>query len=279
MAHPLDSARFKLARAHSHFEELNREIDAFLVTPSYDVTSDEDLEGLWYIARLKVLAEPPDSLSPIAGDLCQNLRAALDHAVYALSTTKPEGTAFPIFSNEGDYRRSRGRNPSYRDVQLAGVPDTYRTVIDSVQPYNRGNQADWDYLAVLRWFTNFDKHRVLHAAFAKPRNIRIEYPPPVREMDIIPQGQTGPLDDGAELFRFRFLGPIEDEMSVQLKIDLVVGFGDRAIDAFDLRDLGHYVDDLVERLAGLAGDQSPPAGVTAANGGSPSPPDPSPEDV
>jgi len=63
-----------------------------------------------------VRKEPPRDLAPVIGDSVHNLRSALDHLVYELSSTTVRekiNTQFPIFTDERDYRK-RGE-PMIRD--------------------------------------------------------------------------------------------------------------------------------------------------------------------
>lgn len=223
----LASARLKLARAREHFKTLKIETDAFVESEPYAVSSDPEVKDGWQIFRFRIFQEPPIRLAVIAGDVVNNVNSALDHLIYALSLTKASGTGFPVFLRIDDYS-------SHRDRLLQGVPEwPDRAIIDAYQPYERGNTLDP--LWLMRSFANADKHRVTQPAYSRPHRLRIEAPPGYRGQ-VIPPQITGPLYDGAELFRVRLSGPAPPEGGVHMKtrMDLTIGYGDRLTDNIEI---------------------------------------------
>src|SRR5207244_3188884 len=109
MPHPLDGAFQRVSRAGEHLEQLKREIEAFrhhqrqLVLFDFQSRSKEDLLGDG------TEVAPPLLFSILIGEVCYNLRAALDYLIYELaildSGSPQEGTQFPIDDAEDLFKR------------------------------------------------------------------------------------------------------------------------------------------------------------------------------
>lgn len=119
---------------------------------------------------------PPDDWPLLAGEAIQNLRAALDHMVYAVSGEK-SGTQFPIFTDPAEFKE---KAPG----MLRGVPGPVRATIENAQPY-RSYPPDpaQTMLEQLRVLSNRDKHRTLativsaveHEGVATPEGVSITW--------------------------------------------------------------------------------------------------------
>lgn len=240
MADGLDSPRMKLARAIEHFETMKRETDAFMGTDPYALSTNEKVDDVWHVGRLQVRAEPPRMLGTIAGDVVNNVNAALDHLVYERSVTKPDrGTGFPVSLSVSDYAL-------HRDRLLDGVPDwPDRAIIDAYQPYERGMQADP--LWLMRVFANADKHRVVQPAFARPHRLRFQLPPGYNA-NVTVVDHKGPLHDGAELYRLGLIGPpiSEGGVKVNARLDLTIGYGDLLIDGNEIGQMLALAKEIID---------------------------------
>jgi len=75
----------KFERAREHIEALEDAAEAWLDTDAYTIVRDVDPQSGLTVRRAKITESPPYSLGLIAGDAIHNLRAALDHVVYAIS--------------------------------------------------------------------------------------------------------------------------------------------------------------------------------------------------
>jgi hypothetical protein len=155
MAIDFSSARRKLARAKEHFQELNRQLADYLEERPYqqiiepDPANAEQLEH-----KIKITKPLPDSLGDVVGDVVTNLRAALDHATYALAaegkTEDPKNAAFPFARTEPEFENSlKGR--------AKDVPAKYYDLLRSFKPYKGGNEVLWG----LNMICNADKHKML----------------------------------------------------------------------------------------------------------------------
>ncbi|MGH9153731.1 MAG: hypothetical protein ACRD03_15320 [Acidimicrobiales bacterium] len=214
---PLDSARTKLARAEEHLAGVNMETGTFLAAHPYGTLRDVDATGTKYVFRLIVRDDPPLRLSVLAGDVIQNARAALDHAVVALAhhqspvrlTEKEEGKLqFPIVTNPADFvgQVNQGR--------LSGIHDT--TFIEAMQPYHGGSVGD--VLALLNRLSNVDKHRRLSILTYSMRQGRLRRPPDAEIID--PHWSKDALVDGAVIARFVLSRPCPE-----VEVELEASFG------------------------------------------------------
>lgn len=157
----LSSVQLKLDRAAHHIESLRAEMQAFSRRkPSpFDHRTEERPRpdgSVEYVLYAIVREYPPSTWALIIGDAVQNIRAALDHLAYELSTPagRKRGTAFPIFDNEDDFK-ARG------EPKIGTIEGDERTLIERVQPYNASKVPADNPLAVLRKLSNLDKHRLL----------------------------------------------------------------------------------------------------------------------
>lgn len=168
--HPLESPIWKIRRAEKHIESINTYIHLWeSLEPSRLVRSlntDQTLYEYRVVARFPPLLD----IGFAIGEFAYQLRSALDQIVYALSVF-PDGlttddldraertTSFPV-------RRTRD-DKAIREC-LKFVPDGIKELawkaIDSVQPYQQGDMAEYDPLSVLDQMNIRDKHRVLEPA-------------------------------------------------------------------------------------------------------------------
>src|SRR5829696_2335396 len=93
-------AEVKIARAHAHFETVEREITRVVGNNAYTTPSEHDAECTEYRFTIEGLKPLRGDLSAIVGDLLHNLRSALDHLAHGLidaAGSRPTpSTMFPI---------------------------------------------------------------------------------------------------------------------------------------------------------------------------------------
>src|SRR5581483_10715956 len=98
----------------------------------------------------------------LAGDAIQNLRSALEHAVWAgVPSRMRRRTQFPIFKDPCEFQ-VLGR------PMIAGLSEPIRALIEEAQPCNGmfSDAPEWDPLWQLRDLSNRDKHRTLSTVAA-----------------------------------------------------------------------------------------------------------------
>lgn len=150
-------AKSKMSRAKKHLDSLKRELRRFRNSKPISSRTERDLKKGGYLVRIRVRRVPP-GMSLILGDFLNCTRAALDHLVWSLAKLTipyPEHTYFPILDvNNSDNRRTFARYTN-------GVPAEAAAIIESLQPYHRGDVAAArnDLLWRLHTLCAVDKHR------------------------------------------------------------------------------------------------------------------------
>ncbi len=156
----------KLKRAKENIQNLAREVDAFLTEGRYGLSvSDSDPKLAGEAISYHRTREIPPRFSVLAGEALYNLRSCLDRLACILhlanNGSSCERTEFPIYLNDprndpkesGKYAR---KIKMFREVS----PNT-QALIEGLQPYQPGNNAPNNTLAILHTLNNIDKHREL----------------------------------------------------------------------------------------------------------------------
>lgn len=153
-SHPLDRAFARVNRAEEHLAELVRhiairgkkQVEAFRFEPNPQEPK-----------KIVMNRGQPLSIEPIfgilIGEICYNLRAALDYLIYELAILDSkhihERTQFPIEDKQKKFAW-------WIDNRLMGLNSAHVAAIERLQPY-KGCQ----WTAALRDISNPDKHRSL----------------------------------------------------------------------------------------------------------------------
>ncbi len=190
----------KLAWADHQSKVFEDQRTAWHAAGGYGVEFEPQPNSPEHVIRLKA-EDTPDVFSLVIGDALHAMRSGLDHLAFALSEafTSPltteiaERIEFPIF---GDRAMTIGE----RSRKLGAMDPAAATIIEGLQPHQRGNNYADDPLWVLYDLARIDRHRLLHVTVAQLQgvgvggdNLHIE------SMTI---GGWGPnAEDGAELGR------------------------------------------------------------------------------
>lgn len=195
----LSSAHRKLERALEHLYRIERQIRVWHQSNPYRPTlqDDPDAPGYRWLGIMHIDKRPDFvGLSARFGDMIQNFRSALDHAVYAFAlahhgtlTLKQERSLqFPIASTADEWIKQQG----WIDL----VPMRVRAEIKRLQPLNRVDTSEHGALAMIRDFNNADKHRLLHIVDVLPSRATVKPRTPISgRFDAV--FETGLLKDGA----------------------------------------------------------------------------------
>src|SRR5579864_265336 len=154
---------------------------------------------------MHVNEEPPLlRWSLISADCISNLRAVLDHLVYAVATCEsgikpPVNEAqlsFPIVKSRAKF------DDAVEHGALGDISDPVRALIETFQPYNRSHTHLPPLLQILRDLNNADKHRLLRLVYVAMQEGKIDVTedsdnpiPP----NAIPGPLHGTIQDGAEI--------------------------------------------------------------------------------
>src|SRR5712691_443391 len=117
----------------------------------------------------------PESIRLLLGDCFQNLRAALDHEVYAQSAVRhgkhwadTAGTAFPVHRSKTSFEQ-RGRK------HINGLAPKAQAVVESVQPFHQPPNPIAELLVFVHDVARVDRHRLLQLAAVQPRSFEISH--------------------------------------------------------------------------------------------------------
>jgi hypothetical protein len=212
---PFHSARLKLERAQEHIERLGELVEDWLETDAYTVSRETDPETGYTVRRAKIKSPPPHLISTVAGDAIQNLRTALDHAVFEMaSRAGPVSRAtesrlmFPIAGNENTKGEPADGEVIFRRMiasgYLTGVPDRARDFIQQEQPYRWNEEADgykYHSLWTVHDLNRIDKHRRLTVATAF-LDMQFVTTPASVEPRITFHRAEGPVRDGDPLVTY-----------------------------------------------------------------------------
>jgi len=153
------SAQRKLARGIEHVQTLRGEAATFVDDEAYVFVVERERRSSQEVKYRCVAVEkkpPPDHWPLLAGEAIQNLRSALDHAVFSLVPKRKRGMSqFPIFTDHCEFQVN-GRK------QIPRIPAPIAALIEAAQPYNVAPEApSREFLEILRRLSNIDKHREL----------------------------------------------------------------------------------------------------------------------
>jgi hypothetical protein len=168
---PFDGARQRLARAKTHIKDLKRSLDAFVDRDPYRHIVHKDPDGIHEIHKLSAKRRSlPVSFGNIATDAIENMRAALDLAVYPIgvqcNSPDLDKVCFPFCGNERDWAGRAGS-------ACRGFREEIITLLKGFEPYKGGNDLLW----ALNEFTRISKHKRITTAAFQFRIIRAHWYP------------------------------------------------------------------------------------------------------
>jgi hypothetical protein len=160
VAHPLDGARAKIARAEYHLEELHSETGFWINGSPYALMEKRDTKPDTYCFELIEMHDPPMALGLIFGDYVHNLRSALDHLVWQFvllnGRTVPRHRWNEVYFPVVDTRVGEfWEKPPLRWLTAEQV-----MFIEGFQPYRSGDAPNP--LSDLNYLWNADKHRLIN---------------------------------------------------------------------------------------------------------------------
>jgi|SRR5215212_2196849 len=156
------SHELRLDRALQHLQSLEAEDRRWREGNPYRIIHELDPQTSKKLVRVEVLSQPSVRLGLLIGDCLHNLRSALDNLAYELAVAYtgdplPDAVAtrseFPIL---GDRPMKAGE----RQRKIGGIHPDAQTIIEGLQPYQRGQHYAVDPLWVLHELSNIDKHRL-----------------------------------------------------------------------------------------------------------------------
>ena len=213
----------RLERAWEYLQRLEAECRGWLKPRPYRVYGELDPERRNKLIKVEIFRAPPPELGLLIGDCLHNMRSALDNLVYdlaiahrgfPLSKSIAKGSQFPIFKDRDQFM-GKGMN------QIRGIHPDAKAIIESLQPYHRGEKFAFHRLWMLRELSNADKHRLLHPTLLQPSAMAYF----ADELDVFDITWTlGPVENGAEIARYPYSGEVGAEMDVKANFTFRIGF-------------------------------------------------------
>lgn len=205
MSLDLTSVRAKLARSAEHAQTIRDEIRAWMERNPYSLIKQRNAECTRFSLILRI-NETPQLLrwSLIFADYLNNLRASLDHLVYAIASHQSapsppayEGRlAYPLTDSDERFNDAVVRH------KLGTIGDPVRAEIQRCQPYNRPHEKLPPLLSLIRDLNNADKHRLVGLAYGTVHTGNIGFtgfqPPGANIRPTLPH--HGEIKDGMEVF-------------------------------------------------------------------------------
>lgn len=215
----------KIGRAEAHAKSVSEEILAWKKREPYSITSHRKPNlGHHRIVIHFDSTLQRDRWALICGDCIHNLRSALDYLVYAIAVHESGRNPppnhrvlqFPITDSAVGFSKQLWR--------IQSLSLTVRTIIESVQPYNRPHRVLPPLLGIVRDLDDADKHRLLNVAVHRQQsgNLDLGIPPPSQLTSAV-EWNNGDLTDGAELASFTVQPPPATDVKCHYTISRAVG--------------------------------------------------------
>ncbi len=220
----------RLRRALYHLECLKADVEVWAEERPYRVWSEFDVDSRYRVTCLEVLVPPPAHLSHIIGDCIHNLRAALDNLALELAVVFEGGAVPSKIETDSGFPIFRYKNPKELDRRLRGIDPRAKTIIEGLQPYERGDRYRGDYLWQLHWLDIEDKHRLPHVALFAQRGSGLFIPDNLTADDI--KFFWNPIENRAPIARYPAFDKTGVEVDVQITPMLSVAFGQRVPQEF-----------------------------------------------
>jgi hypothetical protein len=165
MASALEAAWAKYQRACEDLKTLDADTRRFLDREPYRAAVKFEPETGWHIAHIRILEEPPPTLSVHVGSLAYQCYSALNHVVWQLVVRKVgKKRAYALRNHVGFPLALKPR-----DFQSLCTPQNVskpaRAVLESLQPYRRPHKLTGHPLLLIKELADADKHRVLAPSY------------------------------------------------------------------------------------------------------------------
>lgn len=225
----MHSAFQKLRRADDHLTALKVAFQRFNDTKPHHLVQGEvtECDRRYGVINVGYARPIPTDFGLIIGDVCNNLRSALDHLLWYFHVVRnaafDRNVYFPIFESEAAFKKTAGSK------NIGGLSAELKALFEWAQPYKRGNNL----LPILRKLNDTDKHRLIRvlAATADFEGIQISAEVFIKKPGEKPAALMVPtrqrIEQGTELIRFPLPEP-KPERGVNVNVGLryEVVFGD-----------------------------------------------------
>lgn len=197
-------------------------------------------DGSWYIVTCEPFHQLDIRLPIIAGDIIHNLRSTFDHIIWQLvlrdGQEPGDWSVFPIYESktvflqEVKFRKNRRKPSALNGITVDG--DAW-TIIEETQPYHIPI-PEGTHLALIRRFSNIDKHRTLFNYMPVVGDIR-EAIGWVDDAVLLEESlgvETLSLKEPAEVVRFRFADEPYPNVHVKGGLSISPLIGESKVDGY-----------------------------------------------
>ncbi len=150
---PFYSSKFSIDWAQNHITELEGELEALAHPDCYTTVTEPDADGVYNLFKFKMIKPLTRGITGHTLDVIYNLRAALDQAIYSVTTlnnTPSERSLFPITNSPAWFEKSLKKL-----IQV--IPQEIADVVRAFKPYKGGNNLIW----ALNEICNTNKHGII----------------------------------------------------------------------------------------------------------------------
>jgi hypothetical protein len=264
-ADPMTLMRLKLKRADERLNALQRQLNRLWTRNPVRVATQLDFQSGWHTSYIHYVEPIPPQFAIPVGESLYHGRSVLDHLVWALvkaNHKKPgKHNEFPILPAPPSPRRGESDKDAFirvmrmADQKLSGVRSDAVTLIESLQPYNRGNEPPY-FLTVLNEMARDDRHHALHTSYvalADPRNLapRLRLPRGVAIVAWEPLFDAGSsLKADTKLARFRTSRyGRKPQVGMEGQLPAYIAFGNPPVRLQAIREINRNLTELL-RLFG-----------------------------
>ena len=147
----------KIRRAKFHLDELETVVKNWIDSKPYTITNIDDFEKGIHICRIQDKITP-ELVPMLLGDFVCCLRAALDQLSWALAHLTPVRAFSEREERQIQFPISKIRDATY-ELKRGLFPPNVAAVLDTFQPFLRGDAHRADPLWQLNELWTMDKHR------------------------------------------------------------------------------------------------------------------------
>jgi hypothetical protein len=260
----LSSVLAKLGRADEHAQAVKAEIKRWRDSRPYTVTREHNADFTRHSLVAHIGIEPPLlRWTLMVGDAVHNMRAALDHFVYAIAIYEASGQnpppdernlLFPICDTCPEFTRTERK-------RLMSLSDKVREGIEACQPYHRKHPDLPPLLSVLNELEKTDKHKLLRLAFSSTAHVNVGFVgPPIEGMTVEFSANLGEIKNGTEILAYTCSQPAPyhkfDRFDLLIAVTVLHGMGPSGKDRTDtpnlLTLLNKEVRDIIEKISAVA---------------------------
>jgi hypothetical protein len=142
MSDPFASSRRKIAWAKKNFAQLDVMVGEFVQQEGmYALFAEPDPHNSQHaVHKMRLIKQIPDGLSELAGNIVDDLRAALDHALFGVARIGKPATAAHLLNAYFPFAGDPAQFENNMKGRCKDVPKELYPLLRSYQPYKGGSE-------------------------------------------------------------------------------------------------------------------------------------------